>query len=727
MRRAWAKRLVELGALAVLAAGCVGQEPVLPTAPECADPLVLCDGSCVDTSADALNCGACGMACDTAHGEACAGGSCALASAFACGSGTTSCGGLCVNTKTNAAHCGACTKACDVAGGEVCSNGSCALACAGGATQCDADCVNTDDDPEHCGDCATACSDGQVCSAGKCTLSCAGGTSLCGQSCVDFTSDPLHCGDCKTTCDVNGGETCANGKCTFSCTGGTTQCGDACVDTGIDPNHCGGCDVTCDANATCSGGECVCADGYTGDGTTCTDVDECAGDNDCSPSGECINTPGGYACACHDDQTGDGTSCTGLELVTVASTGSGSAGVPSALALSDDGRYVAFVTSGHDFGTAETSVAQAYERDMLTGDVVLASIDDEGEAANGEVDSAISLSGDGNFVAFAAKAPNLGTGVNTLSVDVRDIANDTTLGRSGSDSASAQPDSGQPALSDDGGTLVFHSLRVLTDTTPNGYGVYLSTGPSDPFVLVSVSNAGDVPVAPSPCTNEANADAVLPSVSGDGKRVAFVSAGTGLTAELDTNCNADVFLRDLGVKPPTTTLLSVNTDGSACTDTGRGTGSSEPAFSADGNFVAFSSSCMDLLATRKQLHFRDIFVRDLTKNTLEDVSVSTTGGEANGDSSVPQISADGRYVAFVSYASNLVSGDTNLVEDVFVHDRTTNKTTRVDLDADGKQIDDGASTFAFSSNGAVVAFIVYQSLLPADTTGNGQIYLRYLR
>jgi len=722
------KRLFGLALSAALAVGCVGEEPTVPTFSACASPLVECGTSCVDTSTDAQNCGACGTPCDVQKGEICAGGACMLA----CASGTTACGTSCVDTNADAAHCGNCTTVCDTAGGEVCAHGSCALACGGGTTACDGDCVNTDNDPDHCGDCTTACGDGQVCSAGSCGLTCAGGASLCDQSCVDFTSDPLHCGDCKTACDVKGGETCASGKCASPCAGGTTRCGDACVDTNIDAGHCGACDVTCGAHAACDGGACACNDGYTGDGQTCTDVDECAGDNDCSPSGECINTDGGYACRCRDGQTGDGKTCSGLELVTVASTGTGSAGLPSGIALSADGRYVAFVSNGQDLDGPTVGVTgpEAYVRDMVTGATTRASVNQDGAPADAPVDSAIAITPDGSRVAFASKADNLDSGnLNALAVFVRDAADNTTLWRSAAQGSTASnADSDEPALAADGDGIVFQSALKLTSTAIAGPAVYLSTKPSAAAVLVSVSNAGKAPAADTTCGSDARADAELPSISADGTRIVFDSIGIGLTTDTDANCAYDVFLRDLSdPKKPATSLLSANPDGHACTTMPNEAGSMDAVISADGNFVAFDSTCSDLLPTKDQFDFGDVFVKDLTTGALTKVSVSTTGGEANGNSFTPQISADGRYVAFTSYASNLVAGDTNLVQDVFVRDMASKKTMRVDLDADGQQIDDGADTFAFASNGGSVAFLVYQSLLPADTTGEGQIYLRSLR
>lgn len=734
MRRGWARRFCGFTALAVLATGCVGAEPTLPSAPECAASLELCGESCVDTSTDPLNCGACGMSCDVAHGGACVDGSCGFTAVSPCTQGLTSCGALCVDTMTSAAHCGDCATACDSAGGEVCSNGSCALACAGGATECDGGCVNIANDPAHCGKCGTACSDGQVCSDGKCALDCSGGASLCGKSCVDLTSDPLHCGDCRTACATSAGESCEGGQCTFACSDGATQCGDACVDTNVDPAHCGGCDVSCAADATCEGGKCACADGYAGDGRTCSDIDECATANDCSPNGACLNTPGGYVCTCRDDQSGDGKTCTGLELVTVSYTGGASSGAASAVALSDDGRYVAFVATGRDFLDASLNppngARQAYERDMLAKTTALASVSEGGALADIGVTDDISISGDGSLVGFTTAARNLGVddGGEISNVFVHDFSEDVTVPRSITGLETAPGSADWPRLSDDGGTLVFSSERQLTDTdNQESDAVYLSTGSDLPDALVSLTNGGELATAPAGCDAPATIDAQKPSVSSNGQRVVFESAGIDFTDDSDDNCARDVFLRDYtDAKKPTTVLLSANTAGDACTDASL-LGSSAAVISADGSVVAFASNCVDLLAKPDQLTHRDVFVRSLASGTVTRVSVTATGAEANGDSDAPQISADGRYVAFTSLAGDLVARDTNGVADVFVRDLVKKTTVRVDLDANGAEIASGASTFAFSPNGAVIAFVANEALLPQDRSEGRQIYLRYLR
>jgi Tol biopolymer transport system component len=149
-------------------------------------------------------------------------------------------------------------------------------------------------------------------------------------------------------------------------------------------------------------------------------------------------------------------------------------------------------------------------------------------------------------------------------------------------------------------------------------------------------------------------------ISADGRFVVFDSKADDLVAK-DTNGKSDLFVRDL--QNGTTTLISVNKDGK---DSGSGS-SHRPKISADGRFVAFVSTAGDLVATKDTNDQSDVFVRDLQSGTTTLVSINKKGtSSGNGSSFHPQISADGRFVAFDSKANDLVVKDTNRKKDVFV-------------------------------------------------------------
>lgn len=214
---------------------------------------------------------------------------------------------------------------------------------------------------------------------------------------------------------------------------------------------------------------------------------------------------------------------------------------------------------------------------------------------------------------------------------------------------------------------------------------------------------------------EANGESSWPSLSGDGRYVVFQSSATNLVPD-DTNGEWDVFLRDrkLGV----TRRVSVGSGGQA---TG---GSGSPTITPDGRFVVFASSASNLVPDDTNGH-TDIFVRDRVNGTTRLVSVGA-GGQTNSWSEQPDISADGRFIMFLSDATNLVPDDTNGVADVFVRDRKLKTTRRVSVGANG-QANDESLTPAISANGR---FVVWRTratnLVPNDTNAALDVFVRDL-
>ncbi len=232
---------------------------------------------------------------------------------------------------------------------------------------------------------------------------------------------------------------------------------------------------------------------------------------------------------------------------------------------------------------------------------------------------------------------------------------------------------------------------------------------------------------------------VGPSLSaGDARYVAFQSTATNLVAD-DTNAGTDIFVRDTCTGAPagctrSTIRVSVATDGS------QSFGSSfQPRISADGRFVAFSSTAGNLVADDSN-GARDTFVRDTcvgaqtgcSPSTIR-VSVASDGTQGNSSSNFKtSISADGRFVAFSSRASNLVTGDTNGFSDIFVRDTCagatgcTPTTIRVSVADDGTQGDSFVRFFSsLSADGRFVAFSSTASnLVAADTNGTEDVFVR---
>lgn len=187
-------------------------------------------------------------------------------------------------------------------------------------------------------------------------------------------------------------------------------------------------------------------------------------------------------------------------------------------------------------------------------------------------------------------------------------------------------------------------------------------------------------------------------------------------------CGTDVFVRD--AETATTTRVSVASDGTEANGL-----SSNPGISQNGRHVVFESTAANLVAGDTN-GFKDIFARDLVTGATTRISLSDTGGEADGDSFFNNmsgaVSGDGRYVAFVSRAGNLVPGDTNAVSDIFVRDTAAGTTKRVSVASDGTQADNVNPNVSITPDGRYVAFTSDASNLAGpggDTNGGCDVYV----
>jgi len=198
--------------------------------------------------------------------------------------------------------------------------------------------------------------------------------------------------------------------------------------------------------------------------------------------------------------------------------------------------------------------------------------------------------------------------------------------------------------------------------------------------------------------------------------VAFLSDASNLVSG-DTNSQIDVFVRNL--QTGTNSLVSQGTGGSGAN--GR---SYFPRLSTDGRYVVFSSDAGNLVSGDTN-GAADVFVRDLQAGTTALVSRASDGTLANTRSFQTAISADGRYVAFASTASNLVSGDTNGKFDIFLRDLQTGTTTLVSQGLSGAGANDDSFSSFVSSDGRYVAFYSNASnLVSGDTNGSYDVFLR---
>ncbi len=206
------------------------------------------------------------------------------------------------------------------------------------------------------------------------------------------------------------------------------------------------------------------------------------------------------------------------------------------------------------------------------------------------------------------------------------------------------------------------------------------------------------------------------ALSADGRFIAFYSDATTLVAD-DTNGVSDVFVHDRITA--TTTRVSVGPGGEQANG-----GSWRAALSADGRFVAFHSDATNLV-TDDTNGVSDVFVHDRVTGTTTRVSAGPEGEQANNASRSSALSADGRFVVFDSDATNLVPGDDNAASDVFVHDRQTGTTTRVSVDSEGAGGNGASGGGVISADGRFVAFTSYASNLVADDpNGLSDVFVR---
>jgi Tol biopolymer transport system component len=228
---------------------------------------------------------------------------------------------------------------------------------------------------------------------------------------------------------------------------------------------------------------------------------------------------------------------------------------------------------------------------------------------------------------------------------------------------------------------------------------------------------------------QANGASAFAAISANGRFVAFQSDASNLVAR-DTNHSVDVFVRDLATGK--NSRVNVSSRGVQARGLSEST---QPVLSLDGRFVAFESSATNLVRgdTNK---LADVFVHDRRTGRTERVSVTSKGKQAGADrtnngSNAPSISGDGRYVAFHSADSNLVPGDTNRTFDIFVHDRKTGRTTRISVSSAGRQANgESVGAPSFSADGRYVAFnSLASNLAPGDDQASDilDVFVRDLR
>ena len=402
----------------------------------------------------------------------------------------------------------------------------------------------------------------------------------------------------------------------------------------------------------------------------------------------------------------------GPSIVSLGLDGGGSDGASFTPAISASGRYVAFASAASSLVKRDTNGSEdvfVYDRKKRTTERV--SLSSAGAQAGGaSFDPAISA--DGRFVAFTSAAPDLVPGDDNGQVDVfvRDRQRgETVLASVGPQGARGDGPSVAPAISADGRFVAFESdAGTLVHGDGNHTGdVFVHDLAGGVTRLVSVAGNGQQTESPS----------FGAAISADGMTVAFESFSSRLVAD-DTNGALDVFVADLGIGD--VDRVSLATGGGEANDR-----SYSPSISADGRVVAFASFAGNIVRDDRN-GLLDVFLHRRDQQTTVRLSVGPDGTDGDGLSFAPVVSADGAVVVFSSEASNLVPDDSNRLRDVFVAATATGAVTRLSRPgSDSKGQGDGPSLGpVLDASGLMVAFASFATnLVPGDTNGQSDVFM----
>ena len=411
--------------------------------------------------------------------------------------------------------------------------------------------------------------------------------------------------------------------------------------------------------------------------------------------------------------------------VSVSSSGAEGLRPSYPAAISAGGRYVFFTSEAPNLVPGDTNARlDAFVHDRRTGATTRISVSSSGAQAEPALgpdafggSSAEGMSANARYLVFRSDAANLVPGDTNRAEDVflRDrrthrttrisVSNEGRQGNGPSQFSSITPDGRFVAFASDASNLVAGDTNGHTD-------IFLRDLKRGKTTRVSYGNGKAEQVA----------------ISATGRYVAFESAASNLVP-LDTNNLPDIFLRDM--RSGRTIRISVNSAGKQATGRRYSNGSNVPTISADGRYVAFHSDTANLVPHDTNRTF-DIFVHDRVSGKTERVSVGDHGQQANGENlGGAAISADGRYVAFTSLASNLVNGDANDITDVFIRDLRRHTTRLVSLGAKNGQGGDSSGVAgygtAFSAGDRYLVFSSWASdLVPGDTNDSADAFVRDL-
>ncbi|HEX5221085.1 MAG TPA: hypothetical protein VFZ59_16090 [Verrucomicrobiae bacterium] len=367
-------------------------------------------------------------------------------------------------------------------------------------------------------------------------------------------------------------------------------------------------------------------------------------------------------------------------------------GVCYNLALSDDGKFVAYQASVSPLGAGVNSgIILRYSLETELTDLIHTNAPTAIPVA--EETRNLDLTPDGSVIAFVANSNGVQATTTCVQVWNASSASVTLVSGNLSNLVTTGSLSTRPVIDATGRYVVFVSsaANLVTNSLSGLWHVYVrDLLTATPTLVNATTNEMGTSVSAS----------TVATLSANGRLVAFESVDGGLVPN-DHNRSLDVFVRDLDantnelISAHHATLPSASASGPSLL--------SEFAASADGRFVAFASE-VDDPAMGDTNGYRDVFVRDLAHGTNLLVSVTPWGMTGNGSSSEPAISGDGRYVAFASAATNLALGDTNGMTDVFVRDLQTGITVLASAKPSGGSANSNAYSPVLNADGRWLMF-----------------------
>lgn len=396
---------------------------------------------------------------------------------------------------------------------------------------------------------------------------------------------------------------------------------------------------------------------------------------------------------------GQGNSASGI---------SGRGACPSA-----DGRFVAFASNANNLVAGDgNGFADIFVRDNVAGTTVRVSVSSAGGQGNGASGSPW-MSDNGQFIVFQSDADNLVpadfNGMTDIFVHDRSTGN-TTKVSTGFAVPQANGASVDPHMSRTGRFVTFRSAasNMVAGDANAADDIFVTDLVAGTTKIVSVSTGG----AQTPM------DSFAPSVSADGQFIAFQTQG--ILAPGDPNGLTDIYVRNMGLG--VTTPISVAPGGGPT-----GNGPSESAIiSDDGNAVAFMSAASNLVLLDANGR-PDIFVFYPATGRVQMVSRVAVATGANGPSFAPGISSDGRFISFTSEATNLHPAAINGQADIFFADMIKDTIIPASLSFAGVEGNADSRDARVTGNGQFVAFNSFANNLVADGNGQWDVFLKYIR